>query len=372
MTEFRDVLERELERLTPPRLGPDRLTRRRDRRIRNQRIAAALVAVGVLLIVIGGLIQAFSARDRTKDIGGEPTPPGVSVATRSDIYELDPSTGEEHVVLRTIGGQYDPERSPDGSRIVFTSWFWASPDRSKRMAPQIFIAEGQSIRQLTDLPNGAVDPTWSPDGTQIAFATRGGLGDIYMVDADGSDLRRVAGTTGADVSPDWSPDGTQIVFTALFQPTSIWVATLPGGDAVQLTHGDEDYGATWSPDGAWIAYTHFLDPTGGELSDADTDLWLMRPDGTGKHALTTGGAFGGIPTPSECCQAESPTWSPDGRSIAILSNNDTIYAVDVATGALDEIEFVLVPVVPDRLSWVGSTAGMQWTENGILIGLDSA
>ena len=58
MTEYRDVLERELDRLAPPRIPVDRLVRRRDRRRRNQRVTAAFVAVTVSLLAIAGLIRA--------------------------------------------------------------------------------------------------------------------------------------------------------------------------------------------------------------------------------------------------------------------------------------------------------------------------
>ena len=119
---------------------------------------------------------------------------------------------------------------------------------------QIFVLKGHGRnRQLTDLKRGAQDPTWSPDGRQIAFASSGPHGDIFVMNADGSDIRRVAGTPKRDVAPDWSPDGTRITFNTnqgdLCGLGLIWVASVPDGALTQLTQKKDGGDAAWSPDG---------------------------------------------------------------------------------------------------------------------------
>ena len=73
-------------------------------------------------------------------------------------------------------------------------------------------ADGSNPRQLTR--RGAGAPSWSPDGTQIAFDSyHDGSGNIYVMDADGNNLRRLASYKKASARfPSWSPDGTQIAF----------------------------------------------------------------------------------------------------------------------------------------------------------------
>ena len=71
-------------------------------------------------------------------------------------------------------------------------------------------ADGDNVRQLTDDPGWDWAPTWSPDGTRIAFAsTRSddgvAEGDIYVMDADGGNVQQLTDDLGVDWSPAWSP-----------------------------------------------------------------------------------------------------------------------------------------------------------------------
>src|SRR5688572_16989590 len=75
------------------------------------------------------------------------------------------------------------------------------------------IASGTDLQLTTD-PGHDIDPEWSPDGTQIAFArfTESELHDIYLMDADGSNERVLVGGPSDDIKPSWSPDGREIAF----------------------------------------------------------------------------------------------------------------------------------------------------------------
>ena len=70
-------------------------------------------------------------------------------------------------------------------------------------------ADGNNLRRLTSHNVSAMLPSWSPDGTQIAF---NGSWNIYVMDADGSNLRQLTSHSPVNGAPSWSPDGTQIVF----------------------------------------------------------------------------------------------------------------------------------------------------------------
>src|SRR2546426_10617675 len=76
------------------------------------------------------------------------------------------------------------------------------------------VADGRLTR-LTNSPGDDRDPTWSPDGSQIAFSSvRDGNTEIYVMRADGTGLRRVTNDPAEDVSPAWSPDGSTIAFAS--------------------------------------------------------------------------------------------------------------------------------------------------------------
>ena len=84
-------------------------------------------------------------------------------------------------------------------------------------------------------------PTWSPDGTKIAFTTgRDGNDEIYLMDTDGTNLKRLTQNTYHDAYALWSPDGSTIVFESdRSGKLNIWTMNaLDGSDATRLTVND--------------------------------------------------------------------------------------------------------------------------------------
>jgi Tol biopolymer transport system component len=153
-----------------------------------------------------------------------------------------------------------------------------------------------------------IDPAFSPDGSRIAFASaRAGTLDIYVMNADGSDTRRLTSTPANDGQPTWSPDGQQIAFQR-DDGDHIYVMRSDGTGARRLT--DElapETEPAWSPDGAWIAYSRRA--PGTDIRE----LWLVRPNGRGRHQLTRLEST-----------AYTPAWSPDGRTIAFAARHNNI------------------------------------------------
>lgn len=125
--------------------------------------------------------------------------PVLGLIVVNDIYVMDADGGSPRNLTHHPGGNYQPDWSPDGSQIVFTS----TRDRSN-WDIYVINADGTGVRRLTTYTNMDVWPTWSPDGTQIAFQSqRDGPYGIYIMDADGSNVRRVTQFPYGDLWPDW-------------------------------------------------------------------------------------------------------------------------------------------------------------------------
>jgi len=131
----------------------------------------------------------------------------------------------------------DPDYSPDGRRIAFTS------GRNGSFGIWVSDSDGGNPRMLFD--GGAYvtgSPRWSPDGRRIAFDTRAndpaGLGNpsVWVVDADGGQLRRLTAPGTGDVAPSWSRDGAWVYFASTRSGTlQIWKMPFEGGPAMQVT-----------------------------------------------------------------------------------------------------------------------------------------
>jgi len=88
-------------------------------------------------------------------------------------------------------------------------------------------ADGSGVTRLTDHPALDLTPTWSPDGSQIAFASnRAGSFQIHAMNADGTAVRQVT-SQGQNTDPAWSPDGRSIAFVRCCAPDlSGWIQVL--------------------------------------------------------------------------------------------------------------------------------------------------
>jgi hypothetical protein len=158
-------------------------------------------------------------------------------------------------------------------------------------------------------------PSFSPDGTMIAFAKRDSGCDthIYVMSAGGAGLRRLTDASGrGDSMPVWTPDGTTIAFAARGWSGYYEVGSA-GGHARRLIRGDSPIGLALAPDGRWIAFTR---ETGGFGFEVESSLYVARTDGRDKTRL-----LGSNVNP------DSPAWSPDARRLAV-GGSDGIYVIN--------------------------------------------
>jgi len=177
-----------------------------------------------------------------------------------------------------------PSWSPDGSRIAFTS------NREGKSAIYVMHRDGSGVKRLTQSADDS-GAKWSPDGSRMAFTSRrDGNDEIYVMNADGTNAVNVTNHPAADDGPAWSPDGTKIAFYSDRDGSdfAIYVMNANGSGVVRLTSTTVHHELpAWSPDGQYIAF------------DSDADIYVMEADGTGLRRLTSGNA-----------QDFMPRWQP--------------------------------------------------------------
>jgi unsaturated rhamnogalacturonyl hydrolase len=223
-----------------------------------------------------------------------------------------------------------PALSPDGQTVVFIS------DRDGR--PDIFripAAGGPAVNLTqTDCADEGT-PGFSPDGSTIAFASnQTGDWDIYLMDVDSAKVRVVVESAGTDeVHPSLTPDGRRLVFASnrvdgnwdVYTTTIDYATTTIVGRAwSRLTDQPAaDRFPTYSTDGTIITFR--------SERDGNSEIYLMKADGSDLHRLTDNPAFDGY-----------PTLTPDGSGVVFVSTRSgerSVYVANLAgegTTALEQ------------------------------------
>jgi uncharacterized repeat protein (TIGR01451 family) len=261
-----------------------------------------------------------------------------------DIYTMD-ADGSNVQNLTDAFGPFtdtDPSWSPDGTRIAFNS------DRAQTGGSDIFVMneDGSNQVSLTEsgqIPGENFGAAWSPDGTKIAFtSTRGGDWDVFVMNADGSNETDITSPNQTlaydDMNPDWAPDGSKIVFQGVRDGAWEILLANPDGTGEQNLTAEDDppyaninWAPTFSPDGSRILY--MSQPNDGSN---EWDIWVMNADGSGKVDVL----------PDDAYEDVGPAWSPDGTQIT-FSGNRSGFGTDIYVMDYPPPQPILVTQVPD-------------------------
>lgn len=267
-----------------------------------------------------------------------------------DLFRMDTSGGSQAQVTDNASDDLFPSLLPNTrGKLAFSS------DRRAGTDFDIFTSEpdGTLPSNLTPTQTASheIEPSWSPDGTKLAFASdRTGDWEIFIMNADGTDVTQLTSQSGSqEVAPAISPDGTKILFVSITSggDHEIWSMDIDGTVQTKLVDSANNDGAlgpdlgpaglnvlganvgfgistpSWSPDGSRFAFTS--DRDGGDL-----DIFIADADGSNVIQLT-----------SSSSDDYDPFWLPNGEEIAFVSERDggvpQIFKINVSSKAVTQL-----------------------------------
>jgi dipeptidyl aminopeptidase/acylaminoacyl peptidase len=332
----------------------------------------------------------------------------VLLAFPVSAQQARPWQATDYYKLTALG---DPQLSPDGRRVAFTVTTVVE-DKDKRHTEIWMVAADGSAPayRYTGPSTEASSPTWSPDGSLLAFASRreGSEDDVWFLrtgapggeafqlkgvhavpqfsrdgqwllygwrGAEPDSLKKetwrtrvspVAITRGPDVKRFDGRVYTSIPFVAdergflppreTRRPNHLYLVPIGGGDPRQLTNGDLSQGAAaWSPDGKTIAFVQDSTETVEVRDQGRPDIYLLNVADGAIRRLATGFVENG-----------GPIWSPDGKTIAFTCSK----------GRGAENDVCAIPVTggtPRNLTtdWALDPGSVSWSPDGKSIYIDA-
>ena len=237
-------------------------------------LAAATVALALLPLALAAptASAAVGPNGQIAYVASGPRDDPFGPPTQEDVWVMNPDgTGRVNLTDSANVDDNSPSWSPDGTRIAYIS------DSFARNL-MVMNADGTSPTLVT---SGALNPSWSPDGTRVAVLKERALGPAELVTIDLATGAETVVTDTVAMEPVWSPDGSRFAFVGL---------------------REEQY----------------PDPLTGEpTTGTQHEIVVVNADGTGEVIVTAGAA--GSERASFLEEDRAPAWSPDGSMLVFMS-----------------------------------------------------
>lgn len=256
------------------------------------------------------------------------------------LWRQEPGSSTAQQLTDGPGYDYQPDWSPDGRWIVYTSYY--------KDAYELHVLDLQTghSQAITSGGNVNAEPRWSPDGKRIAFVSTAYNRRFHIFVADVAEgvlgnVQRLTGETRSslpryyysqfdtEISPVWSPDGSDLVFISnrghIYGSGGFWrMKAQPGAEAHEIHYEETTWKARpdFSPDGKRLVYASYLGRQWHQL-------WLLPSKGGDAFPISYG-EFDNI----------NPRWSPNGKHIAFISNrggNTSLWIQEALGGAQTQI-----------------------------------
>jgi len=219
------------------------------------------------------------------------------LAASAQVWLLSYPDGEKRKVTNDLNAYRALTTTADGHRFTTVQ---------ANGLINVWVAQEGDAAQAVQLPTGNIgfyasngNPlSWTPDGRILFISNESGNTDVWLMDPDGKNRKQLTTGSALNTTPVASADGRFIVFASLQNGVrNIWRMNSDGGSPTRLTSGLADGLPAISPDSKWVVYN--------SLAQTKGTLWKISIEGGAPQQLSDHVAF-------------SPTFSPDGRSIAFL------------------------------------------------------